>query len=329
MFFVRSAASAPLPNHLPRASTSTVQGISRLRYPTAHRPSWQGAHGFNPSNLSNVLNISNVTSMDQMNFVRSATSAPSTACQPLATRKHQPHARSFSPLPSHRASLRLTVSISVQPAAHLGRLKRDQHGPNVLCAQRHLCITHQPPATCEHQHHAGYFLPPPSHRASPRLGQGAQDFNEPLAWDVSSVTSMDGMFAVRGTASALLATPPPRASTRCKFCYFTVASPCLAGCTSFQPAACLGRLKRDRHEPDVRGARLFFCTARQPPTTREHQLKYVLLCYVTAHHLNRQDAQDFNQPLAWDVSSVTSMNQMFSVRSAACFRTATQDLSRL
>ena len=93
---------------------------------------------------------------------------------------------------------------------------------------------------------------------TPRLAwQYAHVFNQPLAWDVSSVTSMNRMFSV-------------------------------------QSAACL---------------RIACLT---PPATQDP----CRLSLPTTPRLAWQYATRFNQPLAWNVSSVTNMDRMFQVRSA-------------
>ena len=93
---------------------------------------------------------------------------------------------------------------------------------------------------------------------APRLArQNAIGFNQPLAWDVSSVSSMNQMFWVRSAAclrTACLMLLPRKihlASHR--------ALPRLAERTSFQPAARLERFEREQHEPD------FLCAQRRLP----------------------------------------------------------------
>ena len=55
-------------------------------------------------------------------------------------------------------------------------------------------------------------------------------------------------------------------------------------------------------------------TARPSPPATQYPCR---LSLPTTPRIARQSANDFNQPLAWDVSSVTRMDQMFYVRSAA------------
>ena len=95
-------------------------------------------------------------------------------------------------------------------------------------------------------------------------------FNQPLSFDTSSATSMQGMFRVR-SARAL-----PAASA--------VGSSPRAACAAAAP---------------------------RPPASRPawHSSSY-------AFPLNRQSASAFNQPLSFNTSSVTTMGNMFEVRSA-------------
>ena len=152
---------------------------------------------------------------------------------------------------------------------------------------------------------------------------------------------MDYMFYVRSAACLCTARPTPPATQDLFFSPLTShrASPCLAVCTQIQPATCLERLKRDQHGQNVPGAQRHLPLHR----AQSHCHRVTIyntqdpsrLPFPTAHRLAWQSARAFNLPLAWDVSSVTSMYAMFSVRSAACFRatcltpTATQDPSRL
>jgi len=99
--------------------------------------------------------------------------------------------------------------------------------------------------------------------------QGAYAFNQPLTFDTSSVTSMNGMFQVR-SAPAHATTP--------------IGSPCSAATSTPSPPA------------------------RLPPSQ-------------PASLWTRQSAWTFNQPLSFDTSSVTSMQYMFSVRSAPAHAT--------
>ena len=101
--------------------------------------------------------------------------------------------------------------------------------------------------------------------------QSADAFSQPLSFDTSSVTDMNGMFRVRFHLSPSAHTLPncgPHTHTACAadvpfpLCHLFVprASLCRmspldsAECVSFQPAAELGHLQRHRHEPHVRGA---------------------------------------------------------------------------
>ena len=105
--------------------------------------------------------------------------------------------------------------------------------------------------------------------------QGASVFNQPLSFDTSSVTAMKYMFHVR-SGRALLA---PKSSW-------------VLACTlhmRLSPARCVCR--HTLPSPDPHHARLV-CL----PSTR-------------------QEASAFDQPLSLDTSSVTTMREMFSVRS--------------
>ena len=191
-----------------------------------------------------------------------ATPPASTACLTLV---YSCHARLISPPASHRASPCPAVRIRFQPTACLERLKRHQHGVHVPSVQRRLpthCLPDATPAMLDPSR-----LPLPATHFP--AWQRAHSFNQPLAWDVSSVTNMAHMFYVRSVPSL------------CTTC----------------------------------------------PLAMQDLSRHLL---PTAPYLARQHADRFNQPLAWDVSSVTSMNGMFQVRSAACLHTAcpTPDLPR-
>ena len=223
--------------------------------------------------------------------------------------------------------------------------------------------------------------------------QNAQAFNQPLAWDVSSVTSSVSMFYVHSSTCLRTACLTPPADAR-SISPPTVrlASPRSPGCIRFQPAACLGRLerdqygwdvqgaqhcccgaaqrllnvtcharsilpsptvpllawhlaarthfqstacleclKRDQHGPDVRGAHSAACLHTACPTKAKptaatckhhrHDTRSIWL-HLVLPRLAWQDAQAFNQPLAWDVSNVTSMDHMFQVHTASCLHVA-------
>ena len=132
----------------------------------------------------------------------------------------------------------------------LGRVERGQHGSDIFDGiQRHSLKALLAPSY-------------PQRLASPWQDYywSGNGFNQPLAWDVSSVTSMKRMFQARS-------------------------------------AACL-------------------CTACSKPAPAMQDSSRLSLS--TSPYLTWQYAEVFNQPLAWDVSSVTNINQMFlSVRSAA------------
>ena len=98
--------------------------------------------------------------------------------------------------------------------------------------------------------------------------QSATAFNQPLNLDTSSATTMRGMFRVRPRRMQLLHCP--------------------AGSS-------------------VHAA----CTATAPPRPRASRPA----CHPSVSHVvTRQDAPAFNQPLSFDMSSVTDMSQMFYVR---------------
>ena len=109
------------------------------------------------------------------------------------------------------------------------------------------------------------------------------------------------------------------------------APPCLAARTHFQSTACLECLKRDQHGPDVRGAHSAACLHTACPTKAKptaatckhhrHDTRSIWL-HLVLPRLAWQDAQAFNQPLAWDVSNVTSMDHMFQVHTASCLHVA-------
>ena len=115
--------------------------------------------------------------------------------------------------------------------------------------------------------------------ASLSTRQSASAFNQPLSWDMSGVTTMHSMFAVRSarapasslhsfgsTACNLLAPPPPprppasRPACRPSFYAFPFDS---AGSVGVQPAAELGHVQRQRHELHVSRA-LRACPCQQP-----------------------------------------------------------------
>ena len=97
---------------------------------------------------------------------------------------------------------------------------------------------------------------------APRLvWQNAQAFNQPLAWDVSSVTSMAYMFKVRSAACLRIACPTPPATQDPSCLPLPTTSSSLAERTCFQPAACLDIFERDQqHGWDVHSAQ-----RRMPP----------------------------------------------------------------
>ena len=117
------------------------------------------------------------------------------------------YARSISPPAFHRALPCSAVCTRFQPAACLGCLEHDQHGVHVLCAQRCLPLHRLPDATpATPRATRATRATNTAHAFSPPLAwQWAQGFNQPLTWDVSSVTSMDGVFEVR--SATCLCTP--------------------------------------------------------------------------------------------------------------------------
>ena len=157
-------------------------------------------------------------------------------------------------------------------------------------------------------------VPPPTKRRSSRASltgpclvrQDASAFDKPLALDTSSVTTMQAMFYVRITPQHIAsgATPPRDISTHTHASRAAPphrAMPRPTERNGIQSAARLGYLEGDHH-------------ARHVPSTRHSTPPPH---HSTPHHtptgpcLVRQDAPLFNQPLAWNVSSVTTMHNMF------------------
>ena len=147
-----------------------------------------------------------------------------------------------------------------------------------------ICSRPFSPACCVHAAIARR-LPPPGPQ-SPRPAamspacdprQDAEAFNQPLSWDTSRVMAMHWMFSVR-CSSPRPATPNLYSSHVCP-----------SSCTR-----CVHTL-RDHPPPPASGP-------HSPPHT---------VCPACD---TRQDARAFNQPLSWDISSVTYMVSMFAVR---------------
>ena len=130
-------------------------------------------------------------------------------------------------------------------------------------------------ATCHHPHHTRE----PSrttHEWSCLLRQGASEFNQPLAWDTSRVTTMQGMFRVRYTPRHAHRPWQHTCNATCNHSH--PRKPCraihpiwpLPGCASWagirtgiQPAARVERVERDHHARYVPGA---LCRLAPPPT---------------------------------------------------------------
>ena len=133
---------------------------------------------------------------------------------------------------------------------------------------------------------------PPSSYALLSTRQSASAFNQPLSLDTSSVTTMKWMFKVR-SARAMPSWPLPctllcRPSAPQVFTSHDL--PSLAA--RIYPARCL------RRRPQ-----------RLPISKPIFRSLYALLS-------TRQKASAFNQPLSFDMSSVTNTDEMFLVRSA-------------
>ena len=187
-------------------------------------------------------------------------------------RRHR-HARFTPPLTSRRTSPRLAVRTSFQPATCLGCLEHGQHVQYVRCTQRRLPSAPQDSSRL------------PLTTAARLARQGAQAFNQPLAWDVSNVTSMNQMFYVRSAACLLTACsmPPTTQDVFVSPPTSRHTSPRLAVCTQFQSATCLGRLERDQHGQNVPGAQRHPplhhakppATAASPSTPRKTHLAFL------------------------------------------------------
>jgi hypothetical protein len=161
---------------------------------------------------------------------------------------------------------------------------------------------------------------------TPRLAwQYAQAFNQPLAWDVSSVTSMEHMFYVRSAACLCTACPTPPATQDPSRLPLPTALPRrLASPNSMLELSTSRLLGTSRAWPGWIGCSMCAAPpasaplARRRPPRKMHLASY----FPPPPRLTWQFADAFNQPLAWDVSGVTSMVQMFSVRCATFLCTA-------
>ena len=178
--------------------------------------------------------------------------------------------------------------------------------------------------------------------------QDADAFNQPLSFDTSSVTDMDGMFAVRFRLCAFC--PHSRAGphTRTPRALLIRPSLCVphlratrvvplsaapfglsAGCACFQPAAERKHLQRHRHEPHVLCALPPTPSAPTPELGHTRTLRALLIrpslratspCHTRRPSVDcplwtrQATAYAFNQPLSFDTSSVTDMSLMFNVR---------------
>eukprot|EP00964_Phaeocystis_antarctica_P032960 scaffold18676_cov52-Phaeocystis_antarctica.AAC.3 len=212
------------------------------------------------------------------------------------------------------------------------------------CPVLPVCSRALSPAPCLHR---GRPPPPASRYSAPRTTpyapfdsrQGAVAFNQPLSFDTSSVTNMDGMFWVRSSPCpapnlqsralpcTLLAPRSPAASrlpTRTLAPHRMCPPFDSAGRVGVQPAAELRHLQRHDHGPHVQRALLpvpcpetavepsparCLCRGRPPPPASRP---------VCALRSTRQDASAFNQPLSFDTFSVNNMDGMFWVRSSPC-----------
>ena len=185
---------------------------------------------------------------------------------------------------------------------------------------------------------------PTPHSASYALLSTRQDasaFNQPLSFDTSGVTDMEYMFEVRSAhalappslhSRALLpcvlrvrcrrSTPPPASRLPPRSALYALLSTRQSALAFNQPLSFDTSSVTDmRYMFHVRSAHALAptagpsrrafrsCAAVAPRPTAPRSASYALLS-------PRQYTTAFNQPLSFDTSSVTSMDFMFSVRSA-------------
>ena len=182
------------------------------------------------------------------------------------------HTHASRAAPPHRAMPRPTERNGIQPASRVERVERDYHGVDVRRALRRLSPPPAPHAATSAPRSTSDTTREPS-RASLTgpcfVRQHSNAFNQPLAWDITRVTTMVSMFQVRYTPRP---TPPPaphaatcnlRHHVRAKLRLST--EPCRpAVCNGIQPVARMGYLERDHHGFDVPSAqRATLCTS--PP----------------------------------------------------------------
>ena len=207
------------------------------------------------------------------------------SCRALTpSRLHRP-----APRPTHRTMppFDSAASVGVQPAAELRHVQRHNHARHV-CGALHATLPppHLPTSTSTSPPRRACRLrrrrPTPSRlpaHTSPHIAclpsarQHASAFNQPLNFDTSSVTIMSYMFLVR--------TPRPLPAS-----ISVGSSPCMF-------------LRDDNTLPPP-------ALASEPHTQHHMPNTYARLSA-------RQFASAFNQPLSFDTSSVTSMDQMFGV----------------
>ena len=180
-----------------------------------------------------------------------------------------PTTRASHAVPPHRPIPCPVVRRGIRQATGVGYLEGDQHAmgvPSALHANPH-CPTaprcHVSPPTSRRELSR---TSPPSGLSHP---QGASAFNQPLAWDTSSVTTMQGMFRVRITPQHAHCSPgatctlrhharvkPRLPRTGPCFVQSSRASPhrampCPAVRKRIRQAACVRHLERDHHASDV------------------------------------------------------------------------------
>ena len=147
-------------------------------------------------------------------------------------------------------------------------------------------------------------------------------------FDVRSARALPAAFTVGSSLHAACAAAIPRRLTVCMWPLFLCLPFDSAGRGDVQPAAELGHVQRHRHAVHVSGA----LRARALPATFTLGFSLHAACATAApcspasrpawrpssyaSLLTRQSAAAFNQLLSLDTSSVTTMQYMFTVRSA-------------
>ena len=290
MFYVRFTSALPFTQSRPPLHT--------LRAPNCTAQSPAATSSFNqPVNFD----TSNVTDMDHMFHV----CLPRCPAPQSVQSRHPLHAartavaRRLPPLASRPAARPAPCALLATPPQHAHSFNQPLSFDTtrlatmncMFCVRASSSPSCSPPpksAVAPSVLHAACtavarHLPPPGQQFAPRTvcpaydpRQSASAFNQPLSFDTSSVTNMRSMFEVRSAARALPPQPP-------QSLVLHVNATCARHCPT-RPSS-----------PAFRPAHL---GPHRKPCLRP-----------------RQGAAAFNQPVSFDTSRVTSIFDMFLVRS--------------